>query len=150
MICWNLINHLLKLKVRMICYIVVVHTKILLNLQMSEFSTTVKMNTLIYTFHFLLHKYTANKNDRHDTTEILLTVALNTIIINSKLAVICHHFSSVVRPSTFHILIFSSETTGPIATKLWWNGPWVVPFQSCVRHFIPPTKMATTAELNLT
>jgi hypothetical protein len=33
----------------------------------------------------------------------------------------CHHFSSVVRPSTFHILIFSSGTTGPIATKLWWN-----------------------------
>ena len=31
--------------------------------------------------------------------------------------------SSVVRPSTLHILIFSSETTGPIATKLWWNGP---------------------------
>ena len=30
--------------------------------------------------------------------------------------------SSVVRPSTFHILIFSSETTGPIATKFWWNG----------------------------
>ena len=42
----------------------------------------------------------------------------------------CHHFSSVVRPSTFHILIFSSETTGPIATKLWWNGPWMVPFQN--------------------
>ena len=37
----------------------------------------------------------------------------------------CHHFSSVVRPSIFHILIFSSETIGPIATKLWWNGPWV-------------------------
>jgi hypothetical protein len=35
----------------------------------------------------------------------------------------CHHFLSVVRPSIFHILIFSSETTGPIATKLWWNGP---------------------------
>jgi hypothetical protein len=31
----------------------------------------------------------------------------------------CHHFSSVIRPSTFHILIFSSETRGPIATKLW-------------------------------
>ena len=30
----------------------------------------------------------------------------------------CHHFSSVVRPSTFHILIFSSENTGPIATKI--------------------------------
>ena len=35
--------------------------------------------------------------------------------------------SLFVRPSTFHILIFSSETTGPIATKLWWNGPWVAP-----------------------
>jgi hypothetical protein len=111
--------------------------------------------------------------------------------------------SLFVRPSTFHILIFSSETTGPIATKLWWNvpwvtpfqicvwwsrfptkmatwlkiekrggwnlkkifssettepistklcsnDPWVVPFQKCVRHFRPPTKMATTAELNLT
>jgi hypothetical protein len=32
-----------------------------------------------------------------------------------------------------HIQIFSSETTGPIATKLWWNGPWVAPFQNCVR-----------------
>jgi hypothetical protein len=41
----------------------------------------------------------------------------------------CHHFSSVVRPSTFHILIFSSETTGPIATKLWWNGPWMASFK---------------------
>jgi hypothetical protein len=30
--------------------------------------------------------------------------------------------SLFVRPSTFHILIFSSETTGPIAAKLWWNG----------------------------
>jgi hypothetical protein len=26
----------------------------------------------------------------------------------------------------------------------------VVPFQNCVRHFIPPTKMAATAKLNLT
>jgi hypothetical protein len=34
---------------------------------------------------------------------------------------------------TFHILIFSSETIGPIATKLWWNGPWMAPFQRCVR-----------------
>jgi hypothetical protein len=25
----------------------------------------------------------------------------------------------------------------------------VVPFQNCVRHFIPPTKIAATAELNL-
>jgi hypothetical protein len=46
--------------------------------------------------------------------------------------------------------IFSSETTEPIATKLCWNDPWVVPFQTYVWHFRPPTKMATTAELNLT
>jgi hypothetical protein len=39
--------------------------------------------------------------------------------------------SLFVRPSTFHILIFFSETTGPIATKLWWNGPWMAPFQKC-------------------
>jgi hypothetical protein len=26
----------------------------------------------------------------------------------------------------------------------------VVPFQNCVQHFRPPTKMAATAELNLT
>ena len=31
------------------------------------------------------------------------------------------------------LLIFSSETTGPIATKLWWNGPWMAPFQICFR-----------------
>ena len=46
--------------------------------------------------------------------------------------------------------IFSSETTEPISTKLYWNDPWVVPFQNYVWHFRPPTKMATTAELNLT
>jgi hypothetical protein len=46
--------------------------------------------------------------------------------------------------------IFSSETTKPISTKLCWNDPWVVPFQNCVRHFRPPTKMTATAELNLT
>jgi hypothetical protein len=55
----------------------------------------------------------------------------------------CHHFSSVVRPSTFHMLIFSSETTGPIATKLWWNGPWVACLEICVRWSRLPTKMAT-------
>jgi hypothetical protein len=46
--------------------------------------------------------------------------------------------------------IFSSETTELISTKLCWNDSWVVPFQNCVRHFRPPTKMAVTAELNLT
>ena len=45
--------------------------------------------------------------------------------------------------------IFSSETTEPISTKLCWNDSWVVLFQNCVRHFRTPTKMATTAKLNL-
>jgi hypothetical protein len=46
--------------------------------------------------------------------------------------------------------IFSSKTTEPISTKLCWNDSWVVLFQNCVRHFRTPTKMAATAELNLT
>jgi hypothetical protein len=29
---------------------------------------------------------------------------------------------------------FSSETTGPIATKLWWNDPWMAPFQNCFQN----------------
>jgi hypothetical protein len=45
---------------------------------------------------------------------------------------------------------FSSETTEPISTKLCWNDSWVVLFQNCVWHFRTPTKMAATAELNLT
>ena len=59
----------------------------------------------------------------------------------------CHHFSSFVRPSTFHILIFSSETTEPISTKLCWNDPWVAPFQNCVRWSWLPTKMATKLKI---
>ena len=43
--------------------------------------------------------------------------------------------SLCVRPSlTFHSKIFSSESTGPIKTKLGHNGPWVVPFQNYVRQ----------------
>ena len=64
----------------------------------------------------------------------------------------CHHWASVVcrpaaRPLTFHILINSSEATGPIWTKLWWNGPWMAPFQNCVRRSQLPTKMATKLKI---
>ena len=41
----------------------------------------------------------------------------------------------------FCILINSSKTTGPIWTKLWWNGPWVVPLQNYVRQSPLPTKI---------
>jgi hypothetical protein len=75
------------------------------------------------------------KTVRHDIAGILLKVALTTInqIKNIfKLLMPCELLPSLfVCPSAFHILIFSSETTGPIATKLWWNGPWVAPFQMC-------------------
>ena len=55
--------------------------------------------------------------------------------------------SLFVRPSTFHILIFSSETTGPIATKLWWNDPWMAPFQNCVWCSRLPSKMAAKLKI---
>jgi hypothetical protein len=41
--------------------------------------------------------------------------------------------SVVSEEKIFFYSIFSSETTGPIAAKLWWNDPWVAPFQNCVR-----------------
>jgi hypothetical protein len=59
----------------------------------------------------------------------------------------CHHWASVVRPLTFHILINSSEATGSIWTKLWWNGPWMAPFQNCVRWSRLPTKMAAKLKI---
>jgi hypothetical protein len=64
----------------------------------------------------------------------------------------CHHWAPVVcrpsvRPLTFHILINSSEATVPIWTKLWWNGPWMAPFQNYVRWSRLPTKMATKLKI---
>jgi hypothetical protein len=48
---------------------------------------------------------------------------------------------------SFHMLINSSEATGPIWTKLWWNGPLMVPFQNCVRWFRLPNKMAAKLKI---
>jgi hypothetical protein len=42
--------------------------------------------------------------------------------------------------------IFSSETTWPLETKLWWNGPWVVPFQNCIWQSRPPTNMVAVTK----
>ena len=55
--------------------------------------------------------------------------------------------SFFVRPSIFHILIFSSETTEPIATKLWWNGPLVAPLENCIRWSRFPTKLAAKLKI---
>ena len=55
--------------------------------------------------------------------------------------------SSVVnRPFTIHIFIFSSETAGPISTKLCWNGPWMVPFQNYIRGLDRPSNMAAVTK----
>ena len=77
--------------------------------------------------------------------EVNLITHLGVIALFSLLAHLASH--GVCRPLTFHILIFSSETTGPIATKLWWNGPWMAPFQNCVRWSRLPTKMATKLKI---
>ena len=42
--------------------------------------------------------------------------------------------------------IFFSETTVPIWTKLGSDGPWVVPFKSCIRRPHLPIKIATIAK----
>ena len=75
-----------------------------------------------------------------------LNELLSSLFVRCPSSVVCRP-SSVVRRSTFHILIFSSETTGPIATKLWWNGPWMAPFQNCVRWSRLPTKMAAKLKI---
>ena len=62
-------------------------------------------------------------------------------------AIVTTERPSSVRPLTFHILINSSETTGPIWTKLWWNGPWMASFQKCVRWSWLPIKMAAKLKI---
>jgi hypothetical protein len=53
----------------------------------------------------------------------------------------CHHLASVVRPLTFHILIYSSETTGPL--------PSLAPFGQAVSEKIFLTLANQKQELPL-
>ena len=99
----------------------------------------------------LPHNLWVTSNFRHFWSPFLAHLAyrpgelLSSLFVCRPSSVVCRP-SSVVRPSTFHILIYS-ETTGPIATKLWWNGPWMAPFQNCVRWSRLPTKMAANLKI---
>ena len=55
----------------------------------------------------------------------------------------CHHLASVVRPLTFHILIYSSETSGPNGTKLVRKHLYKVLYKVSSFRPIPPTNIAT-------
>jgi hypothetical protein len=90
------------------------------------------------------------QNGRHNTAKIQ-HCSISKVVFSSPdpkgQVSYCHHWASVVCPLTFHILINSSEATGPIWTKLWWNGPWMTPFQNCVRWSRLPTKMAAKLKI---
>ena len=62
----------------------------------------------------------------------------------------CYHWAFVVRLSlAFCILTNSSKTTGPIWTKLWWNGPWVGgPLSELCPTISPPPPKKNLTTLN--
>ena len=64
----------------------------------------------------------------------------------------CHHLASVFLPLTFHILIYSSETTGPNGAKLGRKHLCKILYKTSSFGSIRPTNMAavTKNRMNLT
>ena len=63
-------------------------------------------------------------------------------------------FASIVRLSirpsvAFHSKTFSSETTGPIRTKLGYRSPWIVLFINCVQQVRSTSMMSSSGEHSL-
>jgi hypothetical protein len=52
----------------------------------------------------------------------------------------CPPLLKIVNSAKNQIKFSSSETTGPIATKFWWNGPWMAPFQ--IAHMTPLSQVS--------
>ena len=102
-----------------------------------------------YSFNILWDVYTHNRGV-HVHRILMVRRGHHLCLTDTSLIVITivttERLSSV-RPLTFHILINSSEAIGPIWTKLWWNGPWMAPFQNCVRWSRLPTKMVAKLKI---
>ena len=99
---------------------------------------------------FEIHHYLFCTIDYHYIREwMYVIIGSHFVPLESKFLLFLSycHLWAFVRPLTFHILINSSEANGSIWTKLWWDGPWMAPFQNCVRWSRLPTKMAAKLKI---
>ena len=93
--------------------------------------------------HLIFNAKMSSIKDGHHTVKSFLAHLTQRV----SWAIVTTERPSSIRLLTFHILINSIEASGPIWTKLWWNGPWIAPFQNCVRWCRLPTKMDTKLKI---